>query len=218
MDALQARRAILGGRLAILAAYAVIVGALSFVINAGDAAGGETPAIGRAVLGLWGLGAGLLVWTGRRVGIDGWPALMAWAVIQIPFIAWNTEGSITTQLFDIPLSASSSTTVNGEVTSFSEYGINLVGVVLAGLIASTRDRWERRVAPALHPELTPTLYEIDHRTADGAIHSLGSSGDLAAAERAMASQAARLRSGSERGEIFITERPSGRVVAREELA
>lgn len=149
MDRFQDRAAVLGRSLTVLTAYAVIVGGLSLVINLGAAFDGVSPAIGRAVIGVVGLAAGTLLWTGRRVGIDGWHAVMLWSLLQIPFYAWNTEGSPTVQLLEFPLSASSTSIVNGEVTSYSEIGINVIGVILAFWVARTRERWERRAGPAV---------------------------------------------------------------------
>lgn len=128
-------------RLMIVAAYAALVGAASFALNIGDGFGGEIPALGRALLGLVGVAGGALLWTRPRLG---WSVILAWAIVQIPFIAWNTGGSITTQLIDFPLSASSSTTLNGVVTSYSEYGINLIGVALAIVVARWRGSWMLR--------------------------------------------------------------------------
>lgn len=218
MDAVQSRIAVLGRWLALLAAYAVVASAISIAMNVSDAIDGEVPAICRLILAVWGLGAGFLLWTGRRTGISGWQAVMVWAVIQIPFIAWNTEGSATTQLFDIPAGFSSRTTVNGEVTSFSEYGINLVGVALAIWASRVRTRWDRVVEPAAHPEAAPRTYEIEHRAADGTIHRLGSAHDLESAQRAASGQATRLRSGGDQGEVVVIEQPGGIVAAREPLA
>lgn len=176
------------------------------------------PATGRAILGLWGLGAGLLLWTGRRVGIGGWPAIMAWTVIQIPVVAWDTDGSLTTQLFDVPLSASSRTTVNGEVTSYSEYGINLVGVVLTVWAVRTRGRWDRHVAAVDRPAASTASYEITLHPPGRAPRILGTVDDLEMAQRAAASQVAGLRRGGEQGEVVVIERPSGREMAREILS
>jgi hypothetical protein len=217
MDALQSRIAVLGRGLAILAAYAVVASAISIVMYLGDAIDGEAPAICRVIIAIWGLGAGILLWTGRRVGISGWQAVMAWAVIQIPYIAWNTEGSATTQLFDVPVTFSNTTTVNGEVTSFSEYGINLVGVALAIWASRVRTRWERQVEPAAHPGTAARSFEIEHHAVDGTTHRLGIAHDLASAQRAAASQATRLRTGGDQGEVVVIEQPGGAVVSRESL-
>ncbi|HUG17060.1 MAG TPA: hypothetical protein VMM78_18780 [Thermomicrobiales bacterium] len=119
-------------------AYAGIVGALSVALNAADAAGGEIPAIGRLLLGLVGVVAAALLWTRPRLG---WLVALIWAAIQIPYIAWSVEGSPVSQVLYFPISASSQTTVNGEITSFSEFGVNLIGIVLTFLINRWRSEW-----------------------------------------------------------------------------
>jgi hypothetical protein len=125
-------------RLMMVAGFAAAVGAASVAINAGDAFSGEIPALGRMLLGLVGIAGGALLWTRPKLG---WLVVLAWAALQIPFIAWNTDGSVTTQLLAFPLSMSSSTTVNGEVTEYSEIGINLIGVALTIVIAKWRNAW-----------------------------------------------------------------------------
>jgi hypothetical protein len=218
METLQRRREILGRWLALLATYAVIVGALSAITNLGAALDAQIPALGRVLVGLWGLGAGLLLWTGRRAGLDGRQTVLVWAVLQIPVIAWNTHGSPTTQLLNLPLSVSSETKVNGEVTAYSEFGINLIGVALTIWAARMRDQWTRRVRPVdLRLETRSSVYDIEYRGEAGAIHVLGSAPDLSAAERAAASQASRLRLDGGRGEVVVVEQPSGGVVARQSL-
>jgi len=218
MEALQARVAVLGRAMALLAAYAIVVGALSVAINVTDALDGQAQAICRLVLGLWGLGAGIMLWSGRSLGINGWQAVMVWSVLQIFYVAWDKNGSPTTQLFDIPLSFTSETTVNGEVTSFREYGINLVGVALTIWASAVRSRWEHHVQPLIQPSETIIVYEIEHRAPERAAHDLGRSGDLESARRAAVSQAARLRASGELGEVVIVEQPGGNVVTRESLA
>ncbi len=148
MNTLQERINLLGRSLALLAAWAIVGGALSIALNLADLADGEVVAICRAALGVVGIAAGLLVWTLRRLrraGLDGWQALMAWTAAQVPFIAWSAEGNPTTQVLDILLGISSSTTVNGVVTSSEQYGLNAVGIVLAIWASRTRDRWERKL-------------------------------------------------------------------------
>lgn len=128
-------------RLMIVAGYAAVVGAASFALNVTDGFGGEVPALGRALIGLVGVAAGALLWSRPRLG---WLAVLVWSALQIPFIAWNTDGSVTTQLIDFPFSVSSSSTVNGVVTMYSEYGINLIGVVLAIVVFRMRASWMSR--------------------------------------------------------------------------
>ena len=144
MDDLRTRAETLGRSLALLATYAVVIGAMSAVMNIGGAVDGEVPSLGRIMLGLWGVAAGAMLWTGHRLGIDGWRAVMIWAAIQIPLYAWNTDGSPFVQVIEFPASFTNQTTVNGEVTSFSEVGVNLVGIALAVCAASVRERWSLR--------------------------------------------------------------------------
>lgn len=121
-----------------VAGYAAIVGAVSVVLAVLGIADGEIPAIGRALLGLLGVAGAYLLWTRPRLG---WTVLLAWAAIQIPYFAWNTDGSPLAQAIYFPLSISDRTTVNGETTSYSEYGINLIGVILTVVISKWRKEW-----------------------------------------------------------------------------
>jgi hypothetical protein len=209
---MRQRAATMGRGLSLLGAYAVVVGALSVAINLGAAVGGETPAVGRAILGAWGLAAGLLLWSGRRYGLDGRAAILLWAIAQIPVIAWNTHGGITTQIFTVPASVSSRTTVNGVVTSSWQYGINLAGVALA--------IWAARSGQGVAGTAVGSsaiAYAIEHHAPGQPPHPLGTAPGFAAAQSAAVSQAARLRAGGQAGEILVVERPSGAVVAREVL-
>lgn len=147
MDMLQERIALLGRSLALLAAWAIVAGALSIALDLGNIADGEAVAIVRAALGVLGIAAGLMVWTLRRAGIDGWQALMTWSVLQIPYIAWSADGNAFRQVLDVLLGFTSSTAVNGVVTSMEAYGINAVGIVLAIWARTTRERWERKIEP-----------------------------------------------------------------------
>lgn len=157
MDVLQERIALLGRSLALLAAWAIVAGALSIALDLGNIAEGEAVAIVRAALGVLGIAAGLMVWTLRRAGIDGWQALMAWSVLQIPFIAWSVDGNAFRQVIDFMVGFSSSTTVNGVVTSMEEYGINGVGILLVIWTRTTRERWERRIEPVVgQPAVAPS--------------------------------------------------------------
>jgi hypothetical protein len=156
MERLQERIDVLGRSLALLASYALIVGAISVVQDLDGIADGEVPATIRLVLGVVGVAAGLLVWTLRRVGIDGWQVLMVWCVAQVPFIAWSVEGNALRQLWDVLLGVSSEATVNGVVTSSEHYGLNAVGIVLAIWASRTRERWDLKVKPMLEEPATAT--------------------------------------------------------------
>jgi hypothetical protein len=149
MEAPQHRIELLGRSLSLLATYAIVAGAASILMDLGGIADGETVALIRGALGLVGIATGTLVWTLRRMGIDGWQALAAWSVAQVPFVAWSLDGNALRQVWDLLLGFSSETTVNGVVTASEGYGFNGVGVILAIWTWQTRDRWERRVKPAL---------------------------------------------------------------------
>ena len=157
---------------ALLAGYAVVVGAVSALLGAGGILDGETPAIGRTVIGLLGVTGGALLWTRpQRGGL----ICLVWAVLQIPYVVWNLDGSPTTQLIEVPLSASSTTSRNGVITSESAIGINLVGVALAILAAKVRSllvieglREEARRANEM-PSADRTLRDIEAMRQAGTI-------------------------------------------------
>ena len=137
----------MGRSAAILGAWTVVASAASIAMNAGDALDGEGYAFTRIVLGLFGLAAAALLWTGRNFGRDGLYAIMAWGALQIPYFAQTEDGNYTKQLVDFFLGASTQTTVNGEVTSFSAVGLNFVGVIILTWGYSCRERidlWRRR--------------------------------------------------------------------------
>jgi hypothetical protein len=130
--------ALLGDRPALLAAlaiYALAIGAVSSVLGVIDTVDGRVPAAARTVIGLVGIAGGALLW---QRPFPGSLVCLLWAVMQIPYFAWNLEGSPFSQFIDVPLGASSQTTRNGEVTSYSYVGINLVGVGLTVLAARVR--------------------------------------------------------------------------------
>jgi hypothetical protein len=136
MNTLQMTHAERPRTLLIAAVYAGLVGAASVALGVSGALSGELPALGQMLLGLVGVAAAALLLTNPR---QGWLLALVWAAIQIPYIAWNVDGSPLAQALYLPLSASNETRVNGEVTAFSEYGINLAGVIATILFA----RWRR---------------------------------------------------------------------------
>lgn len=149
MDTVRERMELLGRSLALLATWAIVAGALSIAMDLENIAEGQTVAMIRAGIGVAGIAAGLLVWTLRRAGIDGWQALLVWSLVQLPFVAWSTDGNAFRQVLDFLIGFSSSTTVNGVVTSFEEYGINGVGLLLVIWTRTTRERWQRKIEPVV---------------------------------------------------------------------
>ncbi len=159
--------------IAILAVCAMVLGAASFVLGAIAALDGQTPAIGRTLIGLLGVGGGWLLWTRpERGGL----VCLAWAAVQIPYFVWNFDGSPTTQLIDFPLSASSTSSRNGVITSQSAIGINLVGVALTILAVKVRSllvvdqlHAEVRRADEELPDADRALREIEALRQEGKI-------------------------------------------------
>lgn len=135
VERFQARAASWRRLATIFAAYALLVGAVSLALYLPDALGGEASAVVRAILGVLGLAAGVVLWTQPAREVLGWRLALLWAIAQIPVIAWDEYGSATLQLLEVPLSFTERTTVNGEVTSYSEYGVNIVGIILAAIYA-----------------------------------------------------------------------------------
>ena len=132
---------------AVVGAWAVIASMGQVVLSAGDAIDGEGHAIARVVLGMIGLAAAGLFWSGRNYGQDGMRAVVAWGVLQIPYYASEPDGNWTRQLFDVFVGASSATRVNGEMTDYSQVGINAMGIIVAALAAKSLarlDLWRRR--------------------------------------------------------------------------
>jgi hypothetical protein len=132
---------------AAVGAWTIIASGGELVRSGGDAIDGEGYAIARVILGIIGLAAAGLFWSGRNFGQDGMRAIMAWGVLQIPFYASAPDGNWTRQLFDIFLGASSETRINGEITDYSQVGINAMGIIVAALAARCLPRldlWRRR--------------------------------------------------------------------------
>lgn len=107
---------------------------------------GNGPAIVRMIVAIGGLAAAALFWgrsDGGRLGVLG---ILTWGLVQVPFYAAEPGGNYTRQFIDVLAGVSSSTTVNGEYTEFSQVGFNLVGVVIT--LAAYRVSRRLAVAPA----------------------------------------------------------------------
>jgi hypothetical protein len=139
--------------LIILSLYAILVGGLTFLVDIGAALDGSVPALSRSILGLVGITGGVFAWTFRQAPVSGWGILMLWAIVQIPVFAWSIDGSPTLQIISLPLSATSTTTINGVVTSHSEIGVNVAGIILAGVLSRQRVAFagKRPAQPAAQP-------------------------------------------------------------------
>lgn len=139
----------IGMSTALLGAWAMIASTLSIILNMGEAVDGHGPAISRIMLGLIGLAAAAVFWSGYNYGKPGLYAITAWGALQIPYLATQPDGNFTKQLFDAFLGATSETKVNGEIRDYQQVGINPVGVAVVVWASTRRDRldlWRRRSA------------------------------------------------------------------------
>ena len=109
----------------------VVVATLGEMIRSSEATfDGNGPAIVRTILAIGGLAAAALFWGRQDGGQLGVLAILVWGMVQVPFYASEPDGNFTRQFVDVFLGVSSSTTVNGEFTEYSQVGFNLVGVVV----------------------------------------------------------------------------------------
>jgi hypothetical protein len=74
-------------------------------------------------------------------------AIIAWGILQIPYYASEPDGNWTRQLVDLFLGASSETRVNGEITEYSQVGLNAMGIIVAALAARSLTRLDLWRAP-----------------------------------------------------------------------
>jgi uncharacterized membrane protein YuzA (DUF378 family) len=142
----------MGRSASLLGAWAAIASFAALAGNIGGALDGEAHAISRVVIGIIGLAAAYIFWSGRNYGRDGLRAIMVWGVLQIPVFAQAVDANFTKQLIDFPLGMESSTTINGAVTDYSQIGVNLIGIAIVIWARSCQDRldlWRRRSEPAL---------------------------------------------------------------------
>jgi hypothetical protein len=124
----------------VLVVIIAIVGALTIVSDLSGVFAGVIPAIGRVVVGIVGVASAALV---RVQASNAWLLAMVWAVVQIPFFAWSPEGSPTSQAVQIPITMTNSSTVNGQIVSYSSIGVNLAGVIFAGWLWAWRSKFGR---------------------------------------------------------------------------
>lgn len=137
----------MGKQLLALVIVTAVLSVGGIVMSLGLAADGEAFGYTRIALGLVGLVGAVLILVGNDYGKMGLTVVLAWAAVQSIFYATVPEGNYTRQLIDALAGASSSTTINGEVTEYSAIGINLVGLVMLGFAYMCRKQttnWENR--------------------------------------------------------------------------
>ena len=137
---LEAARRSDGRKAMLLVGAILVVGGLTVATDATPALAGAIPAIGRLAVALLGvLGGTLLVTQPRR----GWYLALAWALVQVPFIAWTPDGSPTAQVLQMPVAMTNAVRVNGQLVSYSALGVNVVGVLFAAWLGRWRSAFDR---------------------------------------------------------------------------
>ncbi|HEV2527150.1 MAG TPA: hypothetical protein VGT61_01700 [Thermomicrobiales bacterium] len=129
--------------LALATGWALVAGIGSIGLAVPAMVDGEIFGYTRAAIGVLGLLAAALVISGRWVGLDGRQALMLWTLAQLPIYADTEGGNLFRQLFEIPLVMTSQTTVNGVITHYSAFGLNLFALILLIMIGRQKDSWLR---------------------------------------------------------------------------
>lgn len=135
----------MGTKLQVLVALTAILAIGGIVVGFPAAMDGETYGYTRIALGALGVAGAALVLFGKDFGKTGLMVILAWAAIQTVYYANVQDGNYTRQLFDAFVGASSSTTINGEVTEYSAVGINLVGLamlIFAYVCREQSTRWK----------------------------------------------------------------------------
>ena len=133
-----------------LIALVVITAVLSvggIVTSLGLLMDGEAYGYSRVALGVLGIAGAVLILVGSDYGKLGLTLVMAWGLVQSVYYATEPGGNFTRQLFDALAGASTSTTINGEVTEFSAIGLNLVGVAMFAFAYACRKQsgyWKNR--------------------------------------------------------------------------
>lgn len=142
----------LGRKLVMFAAAAVIIGAIGVVLSVPDAIDGEWTGIASLIVGLLGIAAGLMIWTGTNAGtgLDGMNLGVLWALALVPYVHIFDRDAGTDMTYPLPdfgaiFSFGSSTSVNGQVVQEEIWGIGFLGVILLVSAVVVRKEWTRIV-------------------------------------------------------------------------
>jgi hypothetical protein len=107
-----------------------LIGSASVVFNLPNALEGSVVFAARMAVGLLGLVVALLLWLRPPTG---WSLARTWALVQIPVVAWNSEGSPTAQAFSLELAFQA---------DFFKVGVNLAGAIFTAWLARWRERFQ----------------------------------------------------------------------------
>ncbi|MFM9943575.1 MAG: hypothetical protein ACKVP7_29260 [Hyphomicrobiaceae bacterium] len=116
----------------LLAALVAAIAVWTLALDGLGALASKLPQLGRSLVAGLGLLGALLLVTEKTIGtIDGWRLALVWAIIQIPIFAWSPDGSPNVQALVANLGVNHETKVNNQITSYGQYGLNIVGLLLA---------------------------------------------------------------------------------------
>jgi hypothetical protein len=145
---MQERIGQLGRNLTMFVAAAVIIGVAGVVMGIGPAMDGEWSGIAGVIVGLLGIAAGAMIWTGKGAGtaLDGMNLGMLWALGHLPYLSIFDAEAGTDLEYPVPafgaiFNMGSSTSVNGSIVTEETFGIGFLGVVLIIWALSARKRW-----------------------------------------------------------------------------
>lgn len=108
-------------------ALAASLASIGMSLNA--AIDGEIHGYTRIALGVIGAVAAGAMLSGRARYAAGINLLLAWSLLQLPFVSSQVDGNLTKQVVDGLLGASYNMTVNGVITEYSAVGLNMVGIL-----------------------------------------------------------------------------------------
>jgi len=140
----------LGRTVTMFAAAAIIIGIVGLVMGAGSALDGELAGYAAMLVGMLGIVAGTMIFTGSGTGtfFDGMNVGMLWALAHVPYVRYfNAETGVD---YEYPLPAfgaifqmESSRSVNGDVVLRDSWGIGFLGIILVVLAVTARKDWLR---------------------------------------------------------------------------
>jgi Na+/proline symporter len=143
----------LGRKLVMFAVAAVIIGVTGVVLSVPGALDGEWTSIASLVVGLLGIAAGVIIWSGANAGsaLDGMNLGVLWALLLVPYThTLDVDEGIDTTYplpdFGAIFSFGSSTSVNGQLVREDIWGIGFLGVILLVSAVVVRKDWTRIVA------------------------------------------------------------------------
>ncbi|MGC4108499.1 MAG: hypothetical protein QM753_19420 [Thermomicrobiales bacterium] len=116
--------------LKVITLWALVAGLASIEMNLSAAPDGELYGYTRIGLGIISVLGALAILSGPERYTPGMTLLLAWSLLQLPFVSSHVDGNLTKQLVDGLLGVSQSVAINGVVTEYSATGLNTVGILV----------------------------------------------------------------------------------------